>query len=315
MRRYKKRGCIGTVLLFPFYMIYFAFTLCGSFLLGVLTFLWELIKLPFKSKQPMTGIEYESHVADYLKSKGYWGVKVTQASGDYGIDVTAHKNGKKYAVQCKYYSRPVGIAAVQEAVAGMAYYNCDRAMVVTNSTYTSAAKELAKYNNVILLEQVEADSTHFNHFSLCSSIKEKIADRNINRVIKPGTPKKHFWVKGEIDKEQNYDQTGERHGKLHNSSITGLPHKFTVLGKPYDIDSIDDVRSFPLNFSSFHINGTKYFFNDYFRLCAKFYRDEGYTELANALEEKAVEIETAPLFGLYVKESSQTVIKPPKVKK
>ena len=112
MRRYKKRGCIGTVLLFPFYMIYFTFTLCGSFLLGVLNFLWELMKLPFRGKQPMTGIEYESRVADYLKSKGYWGVKVTQASGDYGIDVTAHKNGKKYAVQCKYYSQPVGIAAV-----------------------------------------------------------------------------------------------------------------------------------------------------------------------------------------------------------
>lgn len=155
MRRYKKRGCIGTVLLFPFYMIYFTFTLCGSFLLGVLNFLWELMKLPFKGKQPMTGIEYESRVADYLKSKGYWGVKVTQASGDYGIDVTAHKNGKKYAVQCKYYSQPVGIAAVQEAVAGKAHYGCTEAMVVTNNTFTPAAETLAKENGVILLAGVK----------------------------------------------------------------------------------------------------------------------------------------------------------------
>lgn len=155
MRRYKKRGCIGTVLLFPFYVIYFAFTLCGSFLLGVLNFLWELMKLPFRGKQPMTGIEYESRVADYLKSKGYWGVKVTQASGDYGIDVTAHKNGKKYAVQCKYYSQPVGIAAVQEAVAGKVHYGCTEAMVVTNNTFTPAAETLAKENGVILLAGVK----------------------------------------------------------------------------------------------------------------------------------------------------------------
>lgn len=149
MRRYKKRGCIGTVLLFPFYVIYFAFTLCGSFLLGVLTFLWKLIKLPFKSKQPMTGIEYESRVADYLKSKGYWGVKVTQASGDYGIDVTAHKNGKKYAVQCKYYSQPVGIAAVQEAVAGKVGLRNRRGKAFTNNSLYAVLKN-EKYTGVYL---------------------------------------------------------------------------------------------------------------------------------------------------------------------
>lgn len=267
----------------------------------------------------MTGLEYESVVANYLRCHGYNRVSVTKGSGDFGIDVIAYKGGHKYAVQCKYYTSAVSLDAVQEAVAGMAYYNCDRAMVVTNNTYTNAAKELAKCNGVVLLERIEAYTVRPRRFSLFSSIKwaiaDKIADRHIDRVVKPGTPKKHFLVKGEIDKGQKYNQTTERHGELHNSSITGLPHKFTVLGKAYNIDVIDDVRSFPLNFSSFHINGTKYFFNDYFRLCAKFYRDEGYTELANALEAKAVEIETAPLFGLYVKENSQTIIKPPKVRK
>lgn len=267
----------------------------------------------------MTGLEYERLVAKYLRRHGYFGVSVTKGSGDFGIDVIAHKGGHKYAVQCKYYTSTVSLDAVQEAVAGMAYYNCDRAMVVTNSTYTNAAKELAKCNGVVLLERIGAYTVRPKRFSLFSSIKgaiaDKIANRHIDRVIKPGTPKKHFLVRGEIDKGQKYSQTGEHNGELHNSAITGLPHKFTVLGNAYDIDIIEDVRSFPLNFSSFHINGTKYFFNDYFRLCAKFYRDAGYLELANALEAKAVEIETAPLSGLYVKENSQTIIKPPKVRK
>lgn len=104
----------------------------------------------------MTGLEYEKIVAKYLRQHGYHNVSVTKGSGDFGIDVIAHKGSHKYAVQCKYYTSTVSLDAVQEAVAGMAYYNCDRAMVVTNSTFTNAAKELARYNNVILLEGVSS---------------------------------------------------------------------------------------------------------------------------------------------------------------
>lgn len=165
MRYYSKpknKGCLWTVITFPFYLVYLAMLLCGSFLIGVFTFLWELIKLPFIKSKALTGVEYEYNIAAYLKRKGYWGVKVTKASGDYGVDITAHKYGKKYAVQCKYYTQPVGVAAVQEVVAGRAYYGCDRAMVVTNSTYTTAAKELAKCNNVTLLEGVSPTETHIH---------------------------------------------------------------------------------------------------------------------------------------------------------
>lgn len=102
----------------------------------------------------MTGHDYEYLVAKYLRNNGYTGVKVTKGSGDYGVDVVAHKRGKKYAVQCKYYTGPVGLSAVQEAVAGKAMYKCDSAMVVTNSTFTNAARDLARANNVVLIENV-----------------------------------------------------------------------------------------------------------------------------------------------------------------
>lgn len=104
----------------------------------------------------MNGHEYEYQVAKYLRGHGYTGVTVTKGSGDFGVDVIAHKGGHKYAVQCKYYSNPVGLSAVQEAVAGMTYYKCDRAMVVTNSTFTKAARDLARANNVLLLDGVRS---------------------------------------------------------------------------------------------------------------------------------------------------------------
>ena len=104
----------------------------------------------------MDGHDYEYLVAKYLRGHGYTGVKVTKGSGDFGVDVTAHKAGHKYAIQCKYYSAPVSLGAIQEAVAGKALYDCDRAMVVTNSTFTKAAHELANANNVLLLENIHS---------------------------------------------------------------------------------------------------------------------------------------------------------------
>lgn len=109
----------------------------------------------------MTGLEYEKLVAKYLRRHGYYGVSVTKASGDYGVDVIAHKGSHRYAVQCKYYSDDVGLEAVQEAVAGKAMYNCDRAMVVTNSAFTEAAKKLAKHNTVVLLEGITSTGFRF----------------------------------------------------------------------------------------------------------------------------------------------------------
>lgn len=102
----------------------------------------------------MTGHDYEYVVADYLRSRGYHGVKVTKGSGDFGVDVIATKNGIKYAVQCKLYSSPVGVSAVQEVVAGKAYYGCKGAIVATNSTFTAAAEKLADMNDVILLDGI-----------------------------------------------------------------------------------------------------------------------------------------------------------------
>lgn len=107
----------------------------------------------------MNGNKYEKRVASYLRGKGYRHVKITKASGDYGVDIIANKHFHKYAIQCKYYAKPVGISAVQQVVAGMAYYDCDRAMVITNNTFTRQANELASRNDVELIPGLMPRST------------------------------------------------------------------------------------------------------------------------------------------------------------
>lgn len=112
----------------------------------------------------MDGYKYEQFVAKYLRHSGYSGVNVTQKSGDFGVDILAKKYGTKYAIQCKYYTRPVGISAVQQVAAGMKYYGCQKGMVVTNSTYTEAAKKLASSNGVKLLSHVTPGKLGLNKF-------------------------------------------------------------------------------------------------------------------------------------------------------
>lgn len=92
--------------------------------------------------------EFEHFVAKVFELNGHY-AEVTQASGDYGVDLVL--NGE-IAVQVKFYGTPVGPAAVQEVVAGSRYYKCNQAWVVTNSSYTPAAVALAAANDVRLID-------------------------------------------------------------------------------------------------------------------------------------------------------------------
>lgn len=99
------------------------------------------------------GWQFEHYTANLLKKIGYSNVKVTNGSGDYGVDVLASKDGVRYAIQCKLYSNPVGNKAVQEIVSGKIYYNCDKAVVITNNYFTSAAQKLANATGVELWDR------------------------------------------------------------------------------------------------------------------------------------------------------------------
>lgn len=101
----------------------------------------------------MDGYQYEHHCAKLLKQRGFRDVTVTKSSGDQGIDVIAYNENVKYGIQCKYYSYPVGNQAVQQAYAGAKFYDCNIAVVMTNSTFTEPAKELAKKLGVQLWEK------------------------------------------------------------------------------------------------------------------------------------------------------------------
>lgn len=98
----------------------------------------------------MSGEQFEEYVQAVLMRNGYKDVTLTKRSGDFGVDILAKYKGESYAIQCKLYSRPVGVAAIQQAYTGCEYYGCDIPVVVTNQRFTSQAITLARSNGVEL---------------------------------------------------------------------------------------------------------------------------------------------------------------------
>ena len=122
--------------------------------IGILTFI--IIKCT--KKQPseideMDGRDFEYYCADLLANRGFCDIEVTKGSGDYGVDILAEKEGITYAIQCKCYTSPVGVKAIQEAYAGRDYYDCMVGAVLTNQYFTTPAVEAAKKLKILLWDR------------------------------------------------------------------------------------------------------------------------------------------------------------------
>ena len=106
-----------------------------------------------KSYDRMDGHTFEHYCAGLLRRNGFHHVEVTRGSGDQGMDILAWKHRKKYGIQCKCYSYYLGNKAIQEAYAGMKFYECDVASVLTNQYFTNSAVALAGKTDVLLWDR------------------------------------------------------------------------------------------------------------------------------------------------------------------
>lgn len=111
-----------------------------------------------KELDEIEGHDFEYYCADLLKKRGFVDVVVTKGSGDYGVDVLAEKDGITYGIQCKAYTSPVGVKAVQEAYAGKEYYDRMVGAVLTNQYFTKSAVEAAKKLKILLWDRGYLDS-------------------------------------------------------------------------------------------------------------------------------------------------------------
>jgi hypothetical protein len=99
----------------------------------------------------LTGETWEGYLEQIFLQHGCK-VERTKVTGDQGVDLIVSHGRIRLAVQAKGYAGSVGNKAVQEVVAGRIYYQCTHSAVITNSSFTKSAQELAEKTNCILID-------------------------------------------------------------------------------------------------------------------------------------------------------------------
>ena len=140
----------------------------------------ENIKDRFQRIDPLY---FEEVVADLFESKGFK-VKLTSRSKDFGADFIAWKNGEKIACQVKRYHKnnKVGVKDLNQVLGAKDYYNCNKAMLITTSSLTYNAWELA--NNVDNLWVWEWEELNENFKKCYFNNPKKRKKRKIKKILK-----------------------------------------------------------------------------------------------------------------------------------
>lgn len=111
------------------------------------------IEYELKRINGMDGTMFENWCVNLLLRSGFQTAERTGKSGDQGVDIVAVKDSIRYAIQCKCYSSHLSNTPVQEVLGGKAMYNCHVGVVMTNSTFTKGAVELAQKHGILLWDQ------------------------------------------------------------------------------------------------------------------------------------------------------------------
>lgn len=102
---------------------------------------------PHPVSQGVSPFEYEQYCTETLVSWGYTTARRTRQSNDGGVDIVSDE----LAVQCKRYAGSVGVSPVRE-IFGVATHMGKTAVMISEGTFTGAAKEFANAAGVALFK-------------------------------------------------------------------------------------------------------------------------------------------------------------------
>ena len=138
----------------------------------------------------MDGHDFEYWCADLLRHNGFSNVRVTQGSGDQGVDILAQKDKRQYAIQCKRYSKSLGNRPIQEVNTGKTIYGCTVAAVMTNQYFTKGAVDAARavgvqlWDRDVLSKMLEQKNKRINGKGSTLNLSHHEADRHYQSVPK-----------------------------------------------------------------------------------------------------------------------------------
>ena len=96
---------------------------------------------------------FEDEIQDLVEVFGY-SAETTKAAGDFGADVIGRRGGKKVVIQCKLYTKgKIGNRVVSELEGSRRFYDASEAIIVTTSSFTRQAREVAEKLGIHLVDQ------------------------------------------------------------------------------------------------------------------------------------------------------------------
>lgn len=100
----------------------------------------------------MSGPQFEHYLAAYFAQRGYT-IEITPATGDFGADLVLRSRTECIVVQAKRWNSKIGVSAVQEISTARHFYGANSALLITNSSLTKSAEELARRANVTVWDR------------------------------------------------------------------------------------------------------------------------------------------------------------------
>ena len=117
-------------------------------------------------------------IVKLLKGLGYEDVKETNPAKD-GVDIVAGKDGETYCFKCQYDIDAVGAGKVEALAKAFKAGKYDKAVLVTNSSFISAAKKMGESEGILLWDRNTVDR-------LSIGISESLEDKVAEPKKKPG---------------------------------------------------------------------------------------------------------------------------------
>jgi len=119
--------------------------------------------------------EFEEKIAELYSKMGF-NTRTTKGVGDYGIDVIAEDSTDKIVIQVKKYSKgnKVGIEEVQRTIGAVDFFDANRAILVTTSSFTSSAIRVGRSSNKIELWNSVDLKERFTEYYLTQDALEEI---------------------------------------------------------------------------------------------------------------------------------------------
>lgn len=114
----------------------------------------------------MGGIEFEEFLRDLYDALGY--VVYKTDINDQGADLIVLNGEEKIVIQAKRYKNKVSNSAIQQVYTAKAFYDCHKAIVITNSEFTKSAREVAEKVGVELWDSASLQT-------MLSSMKSMIS--------------------------------------------------------------------------------------------------------------------------------------------